>query len=504
MKRATFLALCFLGAIACSSDDDPGVASKQRKARSDAGMSNAPAQDSGAPWDEPGDAPDSGQDASRDPDTTPGRPYTHYDVNHVLLVGQSNSVSNSGRPVLSTTQPASNLMFNTGVMPMMGNKSNPNGGCDGNGCTTYQAPTSFVPLREGDGFFNPLDGVETAASGAANAMSFLYLNYAAKNPGSPVRHDVLASLHGRSGNTYWCLRKGGCNYKQGYLSPFAQGMMEVASGKALAEASGKSYVVRAVLVIHGESDHYSYTAGVQEFPLPSSSGTGVLQDYADALIEWQRDYETEVKKITGQKEPVVMFVSQLSGWNDAKTSRLAQMQFDAHVREPDKVVLVGPSYALHLNQQDCLHYTSTGERELGEMFARAYSRVVFEGKRWDPVSPKSATLVGNVITVRYNVPHPPLAIDTTKVAQAQNLGFEFSDAPIANVNVTSDDTVTITLANVPGAGSRRLTYGQNQPVPGCTGTPNGARGNIRDSDTSVSRNGYDQSNWSVIFDIQVK
>src|SRR5207253_2285800 len=69
-------------------------------------------------------------------------PYVPFDVNHVLSTGQSNAVANGGTPVLSTSQPFANVMFDTGVMT--------GGSCDGDGCTTYQKPSSFVPLVEGD------------------------------------------------------------------------------------------------------------------------------------------------------------------------------------------------------------------------------------------------------------------------------------------------------------------------------------------------------------------
>src|SRR4051812_28465116 len=47
-----------------------------------------------------------------DPVEGPPTPYQHYDINHVLSTGQSNSVAHEGRPVLTTTQPYGNLMFN--------------------------------------------------------------------------------------------------------------------------------------------------------------------------------------------------------------------------------------------------------------------------------------------------------------------------------------------------------------------------------------------------------
>ena len=294
-------------------------------------------------------------------------------ANHVLSTGQSNSVANGGSPTLTTTQPYSNLMFDTGVMPMSS--------CDGDGCLRAVAPSSFVPLVEGDRFFDY--PVETASSGIANEISHLAAEryHFGTNAGSPAKHDVLVSLHGRSGNTYWCLRKGSCNYHSASMvKPFSQAMMEVATAKQIADASGRSYAVRAVTTIHGESDHYAYSAGRQEFPLPGSDGTpNKIKDYADALIEWQHDYESDAVAITGQKTPVPMLVAQLSGWTDVRTSRVAQMQLDAHVRALGKVVLVAPGYAFSV-REDCLHYDSDGQRHLGEYFAKAYAKIVFSGQ----------------------------------------------------------------------------------------------------------------------------
>ncbi|MDF2698247.1 MAG: Endo,4-beta-xylanase precursor [Labilithrix sp.] len=320
---------------------------------------------------------------------------------------------------------------------------------------------------------------------------------------------MLVSLHGRSCNTYWCLRKGGCNYKGGYLVPFEQAMMEVSAAKQIAAKANRSYVVRAVATIHGESDHYSYTEGSQEFPLAGSDGVaGKIQSYADALIEWQADYETGIKAITGQTVPVPLFVSQISGWNDTQYSKVAEFQLDAHVRAPGKVVLIGPSYHLGLDQNDCRHFTSDGERRLGEYFAKVYARVIFEGRPWEPLRPKEVTRNGAVLTAKFHVPSPPLVIDTQRVTEAASYGFVYTDSSAAppaiqSVAVTGPDTVTITLAAAPSGGNGRLTYAQNQQALSCIGTPNGARGNLRDSDATPSKYGYDLHNWAVSFDVAV-
>lgn len=473
----------------------------------------------GEPDDDAGDSDDAGngddaggghdagggEDAGPPPGPlTPG--YVDFAINHVLVTGQSNSVANGADPPLTTSAPAGygNLRFDTGVMSMKT--------CNGDGCKTYDTPSSFVPLVEGDSFFNY--AVETPSSGIGYEISSLAkLEYEfGTNPEYPARHDVLVSVHGRSGNTYWCLRKGFCNYNQarGHISPFGQGMSEVQSAKALATSAGKSYAVRAVAVVHGESDHYSYVAGTPEFPLPGTDGTpGKIKDYADALVEWQQDYESSIKAITSQAQPVPLLVSGISGWTTTRESKLAQMQLDAHIRAPGKVVYVTPAYPLEV-RNDCLHYSAKGSRRLGEYFGKVYARIVFGGETWEPVRPKTVTRAGNVITVKFHVPKLPLVLDTTHVSKADNFGFDVYDngtmVAVSEVTVTGD-TVTIKLASAPSGVNMRLKYAQNYKNGGCIGPgieyAGGARGNLRDSDDTPSQFGNPLWNWGVNFDVAV-
>lgn len=419
----------------------------------------------------------------------PPIPYQHFDVNHILSTGQSNAVANDGKPVLSTTQPYQNLMFDSGVIPARG--------CDGNGCTTYQKPTNLVPLVEGDVYFSP---IETISAGLANEATKLarekYL------VGKPIAtHDILVSLHGRSGNGYWCLRKGGCDWwpNSGYVKPFDDGMMEIADGLALAKAAGKSYVVRAVTAVHGEHDHYGEES---YFPLPGTDGQSTIVDYGHGLEEWQRDYEAGAKAITGQTIAVPVLISQYSHWNDRPTTKIAYEQLAAHVRSKGKVVVVGPTYALPYTSK-CLHFTGEGERHLGEYFAKAYARIVLEGKPWEPLRPIAITLQGNVVTARFLVPKPPLVLDTERVTNPGHYGFEVVDdsgatPAITNVAIAGPDTVQITLAAAPTGANKRLRYAYT--FTGCGGSGTTARGNLRDSDDTPSQSGYDLSNWSVHFD----
>ncbi len=431
-----------------------------------------------------------GGDAGEEP---PPVPYQHFDVNHVLSTGQSNSVAHEGRPVVSTTQPYGNFMFDVGIMT--------SGDCEGDGCRTYQKPTRFVPLVEGDSFWWP---VETMSAGLANQVAKL-----ARDKYGKANHDVLVSLHGRNGLTYWCLRKGSCNFVDpSYLIAYDEGLKQVEDAKAIALAEGKSYVVRAVTVIHGESDDYAYATNTQQFPNDGTDGSyRTITSYADGLLEWQRDYEAGVQTITGQTIPIPLLISQFSGWNDIAHSAVTQFQYEAHVRSEGKVVLVAPAYALDWDV-DCRHYTNHGERRLGGYFAKAYARIVLEGRRWEPVRPRSVTRSGNVITAQYHVPVPPLVLDTERVVDPGNYGFEVVDEsgsvlPIQAVALGGPDTVSITLAT-PAAGRVRLRYAFTATPQTCPGSTSGPRGNLRDSDATASEYGYELFNWGVHFEVPVE
>lgn len=491
-------------AAACSSKDSGGDKTTPTDAGTDTSTPDAEA---------PTDA--GTEDAEAGPLGPLSPSYVDFSINHVILAGQSNALGNDATTILSSVQIYGNLSFDTGVIPLAD--------CGDEGCTTYQTPTGFAPLVEGDSYYYP---VETPASGLANQASKLAkdIYQFGTEPSYPAQHDILVSDIARSGNTYWCMSLAGCNYQSpGLVKPFAQLTMDVTNAKAFATAAGRSYVVRAFANIHGESDDIGYATGHAEFPQAGPA------DYGAALVQWQTDLEATVKAVTNQTQPVPMFISQLSGWYRTTTSQVAQYQLDAHVAAPGKVILIGPSYPYDINGDDCLHYTSFGSRRIGESFAKVYTKVILGGETWEPVRPKSVTHTDNVVTAQFFVPRPPLVFDTTNVQAIANQGFVFADAGgavITNVEITAPDTVKITLDKAP-TGAMTLSYGQNQPHPAipadgftppdgtCVGPfdrtssgksrPAGPRGNVHDSDDTPAES--DQTplvNWMVQFTTAVQ
>jgi hypothetical protein len=286
---------------------------------------------------------------------------------------------------------------------------------------------------------------------------------------------------------------GGANYqtiKKG-TPVYTAALNEVQWGQALAQAAGYSYILRAVTCVHGEQDESESTA-----------------NYLQNLVEWQQDYETDIKAITGQSDPVPMFHSQLSSFTryNHATGVIPQQQLDAHIQNPGKIILVGPKYMFQT--ADGRHLTNYCYRWMGEYYAKAYRRVILEGQTWEPLRPKSVTLVSNQLHVTFFVPCPPLVLDTSRVSFTANYGFEYSDdsgspPTITGVRIADSETVILTLSGVPTSHNKYLAYAWTGVSGADAGPTTGARGNLRDSDPTPSEYGNSLYNWAVHFKVRI-
>ena len=373
-------------------------------------------------------------------------------VNQILSTGQSLSVGVASSPALSTTQPYSNLMLSGG-----------NGGL-GTGST-------FIPLVEAS--------VETMGSSMANTIT-------ANDTGN--NFDVAVSLHGVSGYTYSQLKKG--------TGPYNTGMTQVTNAKTAATGLGRVSRVIGVTTIHGETDNYNNVSGAT---------------YQGYLEEWQSDYETDVKAITGQSSDVPLFLCQMSSFmssyaNDA-TSEIPIYQLKAAEDNPGDIVLVAPKY--FFNYSDRHHLTAASSRWLGEYYGKVIKKVSVDHEAWRPLSPDTVVRSANIIYANFHVPAGQLAFDTTLVSARTNYGFEYYDtttsATISSVEILDTDTVKITLSGTPTGANQRLRYAYTG-VPGTnTGAQNAgsAAGNLRDTDPYPSLYGNTLYNWAVHFDAAI-
>lgn len=380
----------------------------------------------------------------------------------ILSTGQSLSVGAQGSPPLTTTQPYNNKMLDSGN-------------------------ENLIPLVEPSTTIQNVGG-ETIASAMANKLS-------AAQGGSQFQCAV--TNHGYGGYRYDQLKKG--------TIPYNVGMNQLDAVNSTAQSLGKTHHVIGVTNIHGEADQLYILDNWSMFQM---LGYTSMYDVYEAFLEqWQQDYESDIKAVTGQAGTVPMFTDQMSSHTGAghlyPISAIGQLQ--AAENNPGKIILIGPKY--FLTHVDAYHMNNSSYRLWGEYYGKVINKVFNEGKEWYPLMPIGVVRNGNVIYVKFHVPEPPLQFDTTLVSEKTNKGFEYTDSSgsssISSVEIYGADTVKITLNQVPTGGTQSLRYaftGTPGAIPGPF-VSGSAKGNLRDSDVAVSSyNGSTRLyNWAVHF-----
>jgi hypothetical protein len=323
---------------------------------------------------------------------------------------------------------------------------------------------------------------ESPVIGATNQITFESPSQAWV--GVADRNDVV------SGAAYSTIKKG--------TSDYANWLFALGNATASATAAGYAFSMGAILCIHGEQD---FLGG-----LPAAT-------YQGDIVEWQSDMQTDIHNTIGQAGAIPFFVSQISQWwsgyigtvptttGSASGARSVPLgQLDACRANIGVIYCSGPKYQFQYSVSP--HFTNAGYLAMGERDGHAVKTVILDHQYWTGVQPRATTISGATIKARYWVQVAPLVIDTALVSnRGTGKGFEYWDdsgspPPISSVSV-SGDTVTITLASTPaGFTQQRLRYAYT--APGDPGMGNGARGNLRDSDTAMGRlSGAHLYNWAM-------
>jgi hypothetical protein len=277
---------------------------------------------------------------------------------------------------------------------------------------------------------------------------------------------------------------------------FAATLFEVAAIERLAGQAGRTYGVGAIVLTHGENDASN-------------------ANYGQELHRLWSDYNTDLQAITGQSTTIPMFVSQHhsvpgdAGLRSAST--LAQWR--AGVDHPGDIVCSGPKYQ-YPYAADSVHLTTLGYDQLGEKYAQVYFERVVLGRDWQPLQPTRVQRSGSVITVRFDVPVPPLVWDDTLPEPHQTGNTEWAAGRGFEV-WTSSSRIAIESVAIAGT-TVRITCASDLPATGVVvgyaatsdGWPTPGRptrwGKLRDSDPFVgTRTGSAQPNYAVAFEMAV-
>jgi len=405
-------------------------------------------------------------------------PARDWDWSGIIGTGQSLSVGEKGRPVLSTNQPYNNLKLSTDDLPWPINPDNTN--------------LALVPLTEPIGRRSP------------SYPSSWPENIAGETPHTAMADEITSLVHAMNGRDYVTVHSAVGENGQGmiYLKKgaphvglnghsYEAAMIETKAITRLAKATGKTYGVSAITVTHGETD-----AG--------------NTNYETQLFKLWKDYNSDIPAITGQSKKIQMIVSEQNSCADHSPSTQAQWQIG--VDHPRYIVCSGPKYQ-YPYADDGIHLIANGYRQLGEKYGQIYFERVILGTDWQPLHPTRIKRSGAVITIRFHVPVLPLVWDSSFEPPHPSVdewkagkGFEVTSASgikvvIQSVKISGFSAV-ITCASDPGpnalVGYAMVAEKQkmNAPYPGTF-----RWGLLRDSDPFVGADTKTpQPNFCVAFE----
>lgn len=373
-----------------------------------------------------------------------------------LLAGQSNADGSGGATALTTTQSYTNRFL---ILQSSG---------------AYIAPANI-------GWGN----IETSAPGFANTRSKLYRDRVA----SSTARDSIMLKYAQGSQPIASLKKGTTVYNNSLLG--------FTAAKGLTSPYYTGWECKGVVWIHGESDVSSST-------------------YQADLTLLQSDYETDIKAITGQAGTIPLFCCQPSNFTAQSFAALPannsyHAMLAAHIAQPGKVVLTNPCYFLPFSTgADGVHRTNVGHRRAGAYMAKAADILESTGT-FEPLRPNTITRSGAVVTITFTGRVGSLVLDTTNVSNPGNYGFEWVQTggvarTISSIALANGNTeVQITLSGDPGTPTtQKVAYANFGTLGVDAGPTTGARGNVRDSDTTVNSFGEQMPNWLVHFNNAVQ
>ncbi|PTX36972.1 hypothetical protein IQ03_05277 [Gemmobacter caeni] len=264
----------------------------------------------------------------------------------------------------------------------------------------------------------------------------------------------------------------------------------IAQVQAAHAATKGSLIVPAVDLVEGEADGLTSDA-----------------NYHEDLETLRLQYQTAIRAITGQRDPVMLLTCQtssVSGYRDTfaqrQTFRTPFLQALAAQTSP-LIKLVCPKY--FMDYVDHSHIDALSERLLGEYYGKVQYRTLVEGLDWRPVQVTGIVIDNDAIVLDYHAPVGALALDTTLVSDPGNYGFQMHLAGgvnIATVTQTGDRQITLPCTgNVPSGAL--LSYAHYNGTYGTSGRLTGARGCVRDSDADPSTwTGLPLHNYALSFE----
>ncbi|HID8081125.1 hypothetical protein I5Q47_09200 [Serratia marcescens] len=321
------------------------------------------------------------------------------------------------------------------------------------------------PVSESD--LSTLNDAQYPAAGwrQGNVLP-MYYAMLHKNPGNQVFIHAPFAAGGRS---FAEISKG--------TIPYQNSLDFVQLGKNAADGVGKRYTFKFMSLENGETDNDNgssqnpgdflakMTPYFTVLQVDFKGITGQTENFAEVIGQVGSRINTKNQQVDDQGNPIGPPVI-VQPYSVAATDQLTYVRQNA-----TKAIMYGPKYPLNwlFNDETLSHLNAAGKVLQGEYAAQAIYWHLYDPVKkgtWTGLKARSLSVNNSTIDVVFDVPYPPLVIDTTTIADCPGHGFSLQDASAAvhSVAVVAPNTIRLTLSQAP-AMSDHLLIGFTNTVP---------------------------------------
>lgn len=279
-------------------------------------------------------------------------------------------------------------------------------------------------------------------------------------------------------DTLICIFPGGqgattiANLSKGTL-PYQRFIENIQTAYETSQERGWDFIIPAICWMQGESDIVDYPNTV----------------YQDMLTQIWKDMNDDILQITQQKDSIPFICYQSNSLGRAKNFK-SDTYHCKETEVPQTFVNLlldnphfwasGPTYP-YACVNEKIHIDAQGQQSIGALAANTVSRIIKDKSRFRGLIPLKATVFDNIVRIAFNVPNPPLTLDTIQVSKAHLYGFSVindKNKDIAQSIDIDNNSVKILCSESPiGCRIRYAVNGDYMK----SGNLHGPRGNLRDS-----------------------
>ncbi len=298
---------------------------------------------------------------------------------------------------------------------------------------------------------------------------------------------ILADNTGK--DTLICIFPGGqgataiANLSKG-TEPYQNFIDDIETAFNEATDKGWKFVIPAICWMQGESDIVDY---------PKT-------DYKKMITKIWNDMNEDILRITGQNDSIRFICYQPNSLTRAEHFKAERYECKETIVPQTFVDLLskdnrfwasGPTYPYHCVGEK-IHIDAIGQQQIGTLAANSVLGILRGKERFCGFIPLQANVEGNDVTIHFNVPTPPMTIDTIQVMKAGNYGFSVINNDNRNIiNRVEIENNIIKISCSESPIDCKIRYAVNGEYMK-SGNIHGPRGNLRDS----------RGNWCYQFEIK--